>query len=227
MSSRVLPGGEGAASRYQWRRVAGAPVEQESGPAEEGQTKAALEQRIRQLEIEAAARERMVREQGEKAGYQAGRREGEASAAKQAAEEIKRILAQSAESLRQLLDWRQQLRKQMEEDLVHLSVTVAGRILNREIHVDKDALTGIVHAALSKIEVRELHRIRVSAQDVALLQEHLTRLQLPARVEVAGDATLPRGSLLFETVRGQLDCSIDVQLQEIDRGLADVVRRSA
>lgn len=227
MSSKVLPGGDGAAGRYHWRRVAGAPADYPGGPGEANHSKEALERRIRQMETEAAGRERTVREQGEKAGYQAGRREGEAGAAKQAAEEIKRIWAQSAESLQQLLDWRQQLRKQMEEDLVHLSVTIARRILNREIHADKDALTGIVHAALEKIEVRELHRIRVSVPDVALLQEQLTRLPLPSRVEVTGDAALPRGSLILETVRGQLDCSIDVQLQEIDRGLADVVRRSA
>jgi len=227
MSSKVLAGSEGCVSRYQWRRVPGAGLERPGDPDPEPQMSAALEERIRQMESESAARERVVKEQAEKAGYQAGRREGEANTAKQAAEEIKRLWAKSAESVQQLLDWRQKLRKQMEEDLVHLSIAVAKRILNRELHVDRDALAGIVHAALAKIDARELYRVRVSTQDASLLQEQMARFSLPARVEIAGDTALPRGSLVLETLRGQLDCSIDVQLQEIDRGLADVVRRSA
>lgn len=226
MSSRVLPGTDTNVGRYNWRRIAGSGLEQPDRQEGDPSAAAVLEQRLRQMESEAAARERAVKEQAEKAGYQAGRREGEAAAAKQAAEELKRISAQSADSVRQLALWRQQLRKQLEEDLVHLSIAVAKRILNRELHVDKDALAGIVHAALAKIEARELYRVRVSAQDAPLVQEQLTRLSLPSRVEVSGDTALPRGSLVLETVRGQLDCSIDVQLEEIDRGLADVVRRS-
>lgn len=227
MSSRVLPGNDANVGRYNWRRVAGAGLDQSDRQEGDSSAVAVLERRIQQLESEAAARERTLKEQAEKAGYQAGRRDGEAAAAKQAAEELKRISAQSADSVRQLALWRQQLRKQLEEDLVHLSVTIAKRILNRELHVDKDALSGIVHAALAKIEARELYRVRVAAQDASLVQEQLARLSLPARVEVSGDTALPRGSLVLETVRGQLDCSIDVQLEEIDRGLADVVRRSA
>lgn len=227
MSSRVLPGNDANVGRYNWRRVAGAGLDQSDRQEGDSSAVAVLERRIQQLESEAAARERTLKEQAEKAGYQAGRRDGEAAAAKQAAEELKRISAQSADSVRQLALWRQQLRKQLEEDLVHLSVTIAKRILNRELHVDKDALSGIVHAALAKIEARELYRVRVAAQDASLVQEQLARLSLPARVEVSGDTALPRGSLVLETVRGQLDCSLDVQLEEIDRGLADVVRRSA
>lgn len=223
MSSKVLSGGEGEFGRFEWRRLAGAaPAAGATQPS--GETIAALQRRLTQMESEAAQRERQLQESAAKAGYEKGFRDGEAAARAQLNEELRQIAANSADCVQKMLGWRSQLRKQMEEDLVHLAVVIARRILHREVLVDKDALVGIVKAALEKIELRELHRIRVATLDKAAFEEKLPAL--PARVEVVADPALPRGSLLLETVRGQLDCSIEEQLREIDRGLADVVRRA-
>jgi flagellar assembly protein FliH len=126
-----------------------------------------------------------------------------------------------------MLGTRLRMRQQMEEDLVHLAVAVARRILHRELSVDPEALLGIVKAAIHRIDARELHRVRVAAADVRLVETCLASLNLPARVEVASDSSLPRGSVVLETTRGSLDSSVETQLQEIDRGFADLVRRQA
>ncbi|MCC6591177.1 MAG: hypothetical protein IT168_31115 [Bryobacterales bacterium] len=215
---------------FSWRKVTGNGRDAESAatdPEHEAERVIhSLNQRIAQLEAELSRREQQAREQGQKAGYQAGRKEGEAAVQKQATEEMQKTVGKIAETTRDLLGWRKQIRAQMEEDLVHLAVAIARRILHRELTVDEGALLGIIHVALTKIELRELSQIRVSAKDRQIVADRLAAASLPTRVEIVGDPTLARGSLVFETTRGNLDCSIEAQLQEIDRGLADVVRRA-
>ncbi len=48
----------------------------------------------------------------------------------------------------------------------------------------------------------------------------------PARIQILPDASLERGSAIFETARGNVDASISAQLGEIERGFVDLVRRS-
>ena len=40
------------------------------------------------------------------------------------------------------------------------------------------------------------------------------------------DASRELGTVIFETQRGNLDASVESQLQEIERGLADRLRRN-
>ncbi len=173
---------------------------------------------------------RRARTEGQEAGFGEGVRHGEAAAAGTARDaartEYEQALAAAVESARDTLESRGRMRKQMEEDLVHLAVAVARRILHRELHVDPEALTGIVKAAIERIDVREVHRIIVAPYDATFVKKHFESLRLPERVEIAADGSLPRGSVVFETARGHVDASVETQLQEIDRGFADLVRRT-
>lgn len=120
----------------------------------------------------------------------------------------------------------QRFRHEAEEDVIALSLAIARRILHREITVSPDALLGLLKAALEKIEVREIHRVRVSRQDAPLVQQHLDQIGLHQRVELVPDPGLERGSAILESSRGVLDVSVETQLAEIERGFADLVRRA-
>lgn len=159
-----------------------------------------------------------------------GTRTGEANASAQARvaarREYEEALERAGESVRALLESRRTMRKQMEEDLVLLAVAVARRILHRELNVDPEALAGIVKAVIGRVESREVHRLAVAPYDLPFIQKHVSGLGLPARVDIAADSSLERGSVILETARGRLDASVDTQLSEIERGFADLVRRS-
>jgi len=190
----------------------------------------AMALRVRELEASIPAGEQKALQKGREAGFAEGVKHGEAAAAelarRNAQAEYEQALSAAADSVRQILESRNQMRRQMEEDLVHLAVAVARRILHREISADPEALTGIVKAVVAKIETRELHRILVAPYDATFVRKHFDTLGLPARVEIAADGSLVRGSVVLETARGQIDASVETQLQEIDRGFADLVRRS-
>lgn len=162
-----------------------------------------------------------------RAAYQQGCAAGEAAAAQQASERLDPVLAALNGIVHELAGARKRFRAEAEEDTVRLAVAIARRVLYRELSTDPEAILGLVIAAFQKLNARETHRLRVSAVDAAALEENRARLELPPGLEIAPDASLARGSAIFETSRGELDASVDTQLAEIQRGLADVMRRRA
>jgi len=159
------------------------------------------------------------------AARQQGRVEGETAGAQRANQRLDPLMTDLSAMLAELARLRPRLRSEAEEDTVKLALAIARRVLHRELSADPEAVLGLVKAAFQKLSARETHRLRVAPQDAAVIEEHRTRLHLPADLEVASDASLPRGSAVFETSRGELDASVDTQIAEIEHGLTDLIRR--
>jgi flagellar assembly protein FliH len=181
------------------------------------QQSAAPENRGEESERELAARV--------SAAYQQGMTAGEAAATQRAQGRLEPVLANLNAIVSELAGLRKKFRGEAEEATVALAVGVARRVLNRELASDPEALLGLVKAAFHKCDARETHKLRLSTQDAAVVQEFRARLNLPPALEIVADGSLPRGSVVFETSRGELDASFETQLDEIERGLADVVKR--
>ena len=159
------------------------------------------------------------------AAYQQGQAAGEAAAAQRAHARLEPVIAGLSQVIAELAGARKHFRAQAEADTVALAIAIARRVLNRELMADPEAMLGLVKAAFQKCDQRETHKLRVSPQDADAIREHRERLNLPQALEVVADGALTRGSALFETSRGDLDASVNTQLGEIERGLADVLRR--
>src|ERR1051326_4568763 len=158
--------------------------------------------------------------------YQRGLQEGEAGGRQQGAAQFQAALERLSRTIEELVNTRPRLRHQAEEDVVKLALAIARRILYRELMTDPAALLGLVRAALDKLDGRGVHKVRANAQDAAILQQHFQQMGLPYKLDVVADPALERGSAIFETDHGSLDDSVDTQLNEIERGFADLVRRS-
>lgn len=171
-----------------------------------------------QLENSAAESQRLVQE-----AIAAGKKEGEL-ATQEALEAIMQgEIAKISKLMNTVIGSGALLRRQAEEDLVRLSIAIARRILHREVLVDSEALLGLTKAALSKVDQREIHVIRAHPETLPLIERILQQSGNQRRMELRGDARLDRGSLFIETARGELDASVETQLQEIERGFADIV----
>jgi flagellar assembly protein FliH len=152
-----------------------------------------------------------------------GFEEGQAAGRQSLAVEMETMQRKLARSIEELTGLRPRYRRQAEQDVVALALAVARRILHRELTVAPEALLGLVKAAFDKMEAREVHQVRVSAQDAAMLRQFFGQMGLPQRIEVIADQSLPPGGVLIESSRGVLDASVDTQLSEIERGFADLV----
>ncbi|MDX2153261.1 MAG: FliH/SctL family protein [Bryobacteraceae bacterium] len=218
MSSRVRRGSSADVARpFAWSYVGdgqAAPERPAARPAADAhqQQLAALEaQWARQAELE----------------YQRGRREGEAAGAQRADEKLRSHQERLAASIAETATYRDRYRRQAEQDLVRLALAIARRILQRELHIDPEAILGLVKVALEKIALREVQTVRVHSGDLPILKAHLDRIGAPPSVKLEADPSLERGAVIFDTVRGQLDASVETQLQQIEQGFSDLLRRSA
>jgi flagellar assembly protein FliH len=210
MACKIADPGE-ATRPVEWKRSAPERVpvpparEQRESEAELASKIAELE-RIRELE---SARSRQE-------GFQEGLRQGR----EQSAAEVTSASMRLAQLLDEVAVFKQKLRKDAEVEVVKLSLAVARRILHRELNADPDSIRGIVNAALEKLRRREVYRVRVHPSVVQAVEASLEAHGSTA-VSVVADRGLMPGGIVFETAVGELDASIDTQLDEIQRGFAD------
>ncbi len=217
MSSKLYRPEDGVeAAPIEWRRADAPPAPHVLARAADP-GRAVPEAPAAELRREAEARVR--------AAYHQGVAAGEAAAQEQAQQTMEPSIQSLNAILAELAAARKRVRAEAEDDAVKLAVAIARRVLYRELSADPEAILGLVKAAFSKLNARETHRLRMAPTDAALVEAHRAKLQIPPGLELAADNSLPPGSAVFETLRGELDASVDTQLAEIDRGLADVLRR--
>ena len=218
MSSKVHTAEESAgAEAISWRQVytAGPPAQGAASveePPDSAQRMAQLQKQYEQRVRDAQA---------------AGQREGEAAGRARAAAELQPAIDRLARAVEEIGGLRARLRAEAEADLVALALAIARRVLRRELAIDPDALHGLVLGALEKLHGQEICKVRVHPSHAALVSNSLRQNSASALVEVVADPSREVGAVIFETQRGNLDASVESQLQEIERGLADRLRRQS
>jgi flagellar assembly protein FliH len=215
MSSKVYgPGNERPFGPLVWRVVGSAKMAPAAGePAPDTAAQ------IAQLE---AQYQQKVRE-----AHAAGVREGEIAGRNRAAAEFQPVVERLTRSIQEIANMRTRLRREAEADVVQLALAIARRVVHREVGADPDALRGLVMAALEKLQGQELSRVKVHPTQAAMVKSCLQQAVKGGQVEVLADQSRELGSVVFETTRGNLDASVDSQLQEIERGLADRLHKQS
>jgi flagellar assembly protein FliH len=151
--------------------------------------------------------------------------EGAAAGRQQAEEQIRPAMEGLAQALSELSRLKEVVRDQATEDLIHLAVSIAARVIHREVAIDPDALTGLVKAAFAKVQSREINRVRLHPALEGLVRKSLEQCGAPKNLVLAADPGLKPGEVFFETAQGILDASVETQLREIERGLIDKLDR--
>jgi flagellar assembly protein FliH len=161
----------------------------------------------------------------EREAYQRGLAEGKALGKEQAAAELKPVTDRLNKSLMELSTLRSRIRRDAEKDLLKLSITIARRVLHRELTIDPESVEGLIKVALEKLQSRDLCRVRVHPDQEPAIRASLERFSNSQKIDLTADPSLQCGDVLFETAHGTLDASIDSQLREIERGFADRLQR--
>ena len=215
MSSRVyLPNDPRAAAPVVWKQVNSGPKGNQAASPDPPPDFTA---QIAQLQREA---EQRIRD-----AHAAGVREGETAGRSRAAAELQPVIDRLARTIDELAGLRSRRRAEAEADLIKLALAIARRVLRRELAIDPEALHGLVLAALEKLQAQEICRVKVHPSHAAAVTGYLSQTFTGAAVDVIPDPSREPGSVVFETSRGNLDASVETQLHEIERGLADRLRR--
>jgi len=211
-SSRILTGREAEAQPIVWRRAPLASRPPAAGNLYAGQA--------RGNEEASPAVSRQELDQQSQAAYRRGFQEGEAAGTQAAEARLGPVLEKLAQTIAGLGGYRRRLRQEAEADLVRLAVAIARRVLRRELSVDPEALLGVVKAALERMAARERCSVRLHPSQMEAVRRHLEGGGL--NVEIAADHSLEPGAVIFESAAGSVDAGVETQLNEIERGLADL-----
>ncbi len=112
----------------------------------------------------------------------------------------------------------------VEREIVHLALSIAGKILHREAQVDPLLVAALVRLALTQFKDGSAVTIRVRPEEAERWREYFAAAsQQSLQVTLVEDGELAPGGCVLETELGLADFSLDAQLKEVERGFFDVL----
>ncbi len=111
-----------------------------------------------------------------------------------------------------------------EAQVVKLALAMARRVLQREIEVDPMHLLPVVRAALARVQDGSASVLRVRSEEVEQWAAIFHNAQ-DGHVSVIADDRLGAGACVLQTDVGRVEMGVDVQMQEVERGVNDLLRR--
>lgn len=144
--------------------------------------------------------------QGERAGLEAGGKRAEA------------MLRRVAHTLEELSNLRKALMQQSERQMVQLALTLARRIVDREVTLDPELIAAMAHIGIKKLGTSNPATIRLHPEDYTVVARDGERWS-GAQVTVVPDPAIARGGCFVESDFGCIDASLDRQFEELTRAL--------
>ena len=120
------------------------------------------------------------------------------------------------------------LRREAEADMVKLAIAIARRVIRRETGGRPGgAARAWCMAALEKLQAQEICRVRVHPSQARLIAALLRKSGAAASADRSDRRSVRANRARWSSrpQRGNLDASVESQLGEIERGLADRLRR--
>jgi flagellar assembly protein FliH len=152
-----------------------------------------------------------AREQGFEAGYNEGVRRAEATVAERLAL-AENILATTRSSQEQAL-------ASAERDLVELAFEIAEKIVRQKVVADPDVTVGVLEHALRKAYVRDGLTVLCNPVDLERLaganEQLQTRVGSLAGLTLIGDRRISQGGVVVRTDAGDIDATIESQLDRL------------
>lgn len=155
------------------------------------------------------------------------RQEAFAQGRQAALEESEARLGRAADALARGLEEIGRLRESLlsgsSHDMLRLVMTVARQVVQAEIAVDREIVLRTIERALQAAVQADSHRLLVSPEDLALVKEKkplfLASIHGLKNITVEADPSVAPGGCRLESDLGEVDATVDGQLEEIRRTL--------
>jgi len=180
---------------------------------------AAAQQQVDVILCAAQAEADRIRETAFAQGLAEGRLTGEGSytGACDAAEQLKTEIEVEREAFFE----------RIEPELVRLAVSIAEKIIARQLSIHPELIIDITRVHLQQLRERERVKARIHPEDLPLLSAAAESLLLEVDgvkdIQFIDDARLQRGDVILESPAGTLDARLATKLAVISTGLDQVL----
>lgn len=149
--------------------------------------------------------------------------EGVAKAQREAEAEYQRDAQELFTAINTIQDQRYVIVEREQQDLIDLSLKIAGAVIERELEYAPDIIFNIVKKALEKVTDTDKVIIKVHPDSVGIVREHQNDLlaMMPdiRQLQIQGDERIHRGGCVIETKLGFVDASVNTKLETIRQAL--------
>jgi flagellar biosynthesis/type III secretory pathway protein FliH len=161
----------------------------------------------------ALAEGEQIREQAQTEGYAEGRANGHREGL---AQTTAAALAMG-EALRELHELRGQMADELERDAVELALALAAKILAGALAAQPERVVDVVRGALRRVADRRQIVVLVDPQDLEVVAGAVGELQAQAGgielCDVQADRRVGRGGAVVRTAEGEIDATVETQLE--------------
>ncbi len=171
--------------------------------------------------VDEARQEALQRGQAEglQRGLEEGRRQGHAQALKESSERFAAIQKAWVDAAKSWEAQRAEIDAQARQDVLLFAFRLAEKVIHRAVEVDPGVIAGQVGAALARVLRPMDVSIHIHPDDRPALDEAMPQLLEQAsrleHVRLVDDPSIERGGCVVHYGEGQIDATIETQLQRI------------
>ncbi len=160
-----------------------------------------------------------AREDGYKAGFDKGYAEG-----KETSDEL---IMEANKIKREYLKEKEITLSNLEKDVINMIMILCEKIINMKLRDDDETIISVILRGIDSLNVKENLIIKVSKDDYDIVEMSKQRILAMANliedIEVRIDSTLSRGGCIIEGSKGNVDVSVDLQIQEMKKLLTTLI----
>jgi flagellar assembly protein FliH len=155
----------------------------------------------------------------EKEAYEKGFAQGEKNGSELGQKKIETIVHQLNNLLTEIERRRIDLYKNYEKEMVQLVLSIAKRVLHREVDIHEDVVLFTLQEAFKYVVDKREVVVHLNPVDYQYLLSHRDRLSLAVEemrgIKMIEDPAITRGSSLLETSFGDIDATFESQFEQI------------
>jgi flagellar assembly protein FliH len=158
--------------------------------------------------------------------FETSRKEGYNAGYHELSEKAESLLKEAEDIKKNALEEYQQTISSLENDIVELALEISKKVIDEEMNNRKDIAVRIFKSKLKEIDNNIKITIRASEEDFESVYDYKDRVMEEHHfddVEIKKDATLMQGSLIIESENGNIDASINKQIENIEKAFKNVL----
>ncbi len=161
----------------------------------------------------------------------AGEAEGRAQGVLAAHAEIDAALAALSRAVGEINALREDMAATLEREAVDLALSLAEQILAGALDVEPERVLDAVRGALRRLVDRHRVTVLVNPDDLELVSERMDAVKAELggmdQCDVQADRRVGRGGVVVQTVAGEIDAQINVQLARAREVVTEQLNRAA
>lgn len=169
-----------------------------------------------------------AKEEGYNEGFQVGYKEGFDKGYDEGSEKSKLLIEESLEIKNEYIQKRNSLLKDLEADIIELVITIYEKVIGKKTEEDNELIISLVLNGIKNLDLTDELTIICSKEDYEILEmarnEILAKSSFISDLEIKYDVSLNKGDCILETSKGNIDVSIQNQLEEVKELLTSILK---